>query len=433
MTVHHSKGLEYPVVFLCGAGKRFNKDDLQRSLIFHRNVGCASKLYNHELGETEDSILHVAVKLEIDAEQTEESIRTLYVALTRARERLYVTGTLSGNRASALAKAELVSRNDRAAILGCGSYLSWILAALQEKGGEALPYTLDFYSHIPVSLADEKIENETIVETVCEPLTDEPEEISLRYASILKNHSDFSYPLAFLQGLPTKAAASKLAPDLLDRLSDENDEDTVSEAQLELMLSKQPTFDELILASQKPSATDIGTATHTFLQFCNFERLAKIGVEEECAHLLANGFISETYANIIDRKQLDAFRQSTLMEELLSAKKVLREQKFNLFVPFLALTAKKDCPQQLADHSLFVQGSIDLLIETKDGDLILVDYKTDRITDAERKNPELFRARLKKTHENQLTYYKKAVEQLFSKAPDQICIYSLPLGELIAL
>lgn len=430
MTVHHSKGLEYPVVFLCSTGKYFNKDDLKDSLVYHRNVGCSSKLYHPEIGETQESILRLAARLEIDAEQTEESIRTLYVALTRARERLYVTGTLGGGRESALTSAELVRRGDRSAILGCNSYLAWILAALQEKRStQDTCYSLHFHSHVPIEFNPTN-STETQQESTDSDAS-ETTPIAIQYANVLKAQETFSYPLAFLQGLPTKAAASKLCPDLLDRLSTENEEDDISKVQLEQMLTAQPSFEELLFSSQNPSAADIGTATHTFLQFCNFRRLAKNGVEKECAELLANGFISEIAAKIVNVEQLNTFCQSELFQEILSAKSVLREQKFNLFIPFDELTVKQERIEQLHDHTLFVQGSIDLLIETLDGDWILVDYKTDRLTTAEKKNPALFRARMKQSHANQLSYYKKAVKQLFSKEPTKTYLYSLSLGEWI--
>jgi ATP-dependent helicase/nuclease subunit A len=121
------------------------------------------------------------------------------------------------------------------------------------------------------------------------------------------------------------------------------------------------------------------------------------------------------------------------MEEILSAKRVLREQTFKLFVPFSELTEKENLKKLFSEHSLFVQGSIDLLLETVDGDLILVDYKTDRMTAEERKNPSLFHARMKKTHGTQLFYYQKAVKQLFSGNTAKAWIYSLSLGEVIEI
>lgn len=434
MTVHHSKGLEYPVVFLCATGKQFNRDDLKKGLLFHRSVGCTSKLYRSDLGEAEESILRLAARMETDADQTEESIRTLYVALTRARERLYVTGTITSNRDTVLTKASLIQAGDRHAILGASSYLSWIIAALQNnQKTDRLPYQLHFYSHEPIFTEASAVALDTnaACENDLECRTESTaDETTAFYADILKKQGEYSYPLDFLQGIPTKAAASKLRPDLLDRLA--LDDDSALEAQLEIMLQAPPAFDDLLLSNQKASAADIGTATHTFLEFCNFERFNQIGVDGESERLVSDGFISEATQKLLNREQLEAFRNSDLMQEILSAKRIYREQKFTLFVPLSELTTSVNS-KKLQDHSLFVQGSIDLLLETNDGDLLLIDYKTDRLTKNELKSPVLFEKRLKEAHKSQLTYYQTAIKQLFSKEPDKTYLYSLPLGKAIEL
>ncbi len=432
MSVHHSKGLEFPVVFLCASGKGFIKDAGKSALLFHRNVGCATKLYQPELGECEESILRIAAQIEIETEQAEENIRTLYVALTRARERLYVTGTLPGSHATALASAALVKRHDRTSILGCNSYLAWILAALQEKSNQDKShYTILYHSHIPEQL-NTPVSSQSDAEGTKKPSSNQSvDPLAAHYAEIVKAHESFVYPLDFLRGLPTKAAASKLSPDLLDRLSDMDDEDSVSETQLDLMASKQPSFDELLAAHQKPTAADIGTATHAFLEFCDFAHFAKNGIDAECSRLLTERFLSETTAGLLDKAQLEAFRNSNLMEWILSAKTILREQKFNLLVPFDELTST---PREgLADHTLFVQGSIDLLIETADGEWILVDYKTDRLQAGEKNDVERFRRRMKAAHGNQLSYYQRAVRELFGALPVQTYLYSLPLGTALEM
>ena len=121
------------------------------------------------------------------------------------------------------------------------------------------------------------------------------------------------------------------------------------------------------------------------------------------------------------------------MEELRFAKRIYREQKFNLFVPYNELTTRKDLPLEVGSRTLFVQGSIDLLIETKDGELLLYDYKTDRIPNEEQLDEALLCQHMKDAHGNQLVYYQRAVRELFGKAPDKTYIYSLPLGRSIEI
>ncbi|MBQ9132387.1 MAG: hypothetical protein IJX62_07955, partial [Clostridia bacterium] len=222
MTVHHSKGLEFPVVFLCSCGNPFNKDDLKKHLLFHRDLGCATRLYNPDTGENEDNSLRVALSLKTDLEQTEESIRTLYVALTRARERLYVSGTLRGKWESAMSAASLIRRGNRSSILKCSNPLQWILAALLEKapGQEESPWSL---RHIPFGT----VERGADWEVAPHPEVTEPAKAPVhtpttqRYQRVWERQASFLYPRGYLDGLPTKAAASRLKPDLVDTLMDE--------------------------------------------------------------------------------------------------------------------------------------------------------------------------------------------------------------------
>jgi ATP-dependent helicase/nuclease subunit A len=156
--------------------------------------------------------------------------------------------------------------------------------------------------------------------------------------------------------------------------------------------------------------------------------LAQTSTEEEAEHLVADGFMSRRAADILHHKQLKAFCESDLMALIKLADKVERELKFGVLTPMRELTQNKELAAQLGEETLFVQGSIDLLLTLPDGRLILVDYKTDRISEAERANPALLAARLKDRHGHQLTCYANAIRDLLGRAPDEMRIYSLPLG-----
>lgn len=437
MTIHHSKGLEFPVVFLCACGSRFNTDSLQGSLLFHRKVGVATKLYRPDTKENENTILREAVKLEIDADQTEEGIRTLYVALTRARERMYVTGTTDGKIDSALTSAAMLRRGSRYSILSAGNNLRWILAALQEQDpnseNECFPIrTVPLTEEIcGIPLQDGIRADALPVATGSGSPTAKPSQNLYRH--ILEQQADFCYPLEHLRGIPTKAAASKLRPDLLDILTDDSEDDIALDAQIGMMQAAVPAFDSLLNVRGKPSAADIGTATHSFLEFCDLLALPSRGVEVETERLVAQGFLSSDSAAILHREQLELLLQSDLLQTVAKAKEVYREQKFNLLVPLPSLTKHPESRTELNGQTIFVQGSIDLLLRMPDDKWILVDYKTDRITEEEQKDPAKLQSDLTERHGNQLSCYAHAVEQLFGKVPDEVCIYSLPLGRMIRM
>ncbi len=433
MTMHTSKGLEYPVVFLCSCDKRFNTKSLDENLLFHRTLPCASKLFAPETVSNESGILREISKLEIQADEAEENIRLLYVALTRARERLIVTGTPDGSYDTMLNNADQILRGSRYSILYHGNFLRWILAALRDKtaGNREDPYTFRY-----VSLSDEL---ESLQSTVIEPesvqtaSSIESDTVFDMFRDILKRQKTFAYPLDGLNGIPTKIAASKLRSDLLDHLTDAESEEKALNTQIELMRSAAPSFENLLEQRKKATAADVGTATHSFLEFCDFDSLKTAGVRQEAERLVREKFILPETADLLAFDQLDAFLKSDLMELLQEAETVYREQQFSLSVPLSALTLTDADSPLYREQTVLVQGSIDLLLKMKDGRLILVDYKTDHLSYAEQTNKKLLAESMTKKHGDQLSCYARAVRNLFGKAPDRVYIYSLPLGACVPI
>ncbi len=432
MTVHHSKGLEFPVVFLCSCGSAFNKDDAKKSLMYRQGIGCASKLYDAETAQHQDTALRSAVKLALLEEQAEESIRTLYVALTRAKERLYVTGTLRGKWETALSTASLVQRSNRSSILECNSFLSWILASLCERSHEAE----DAYRllHLPYGTVEKGVrysdEREKAEASSTAPSISD---FTARLAQVAQRQGGSPPVPSTVAQVPSKLAASKLKPNLLDTLQQEDYDENAFRTQLELMRASQPSFERLMLTAEQPDAAEIGSATHAFLQYCDFRLLVQNGIEEECNRLLRRHFLDTATVNIIHREQLRLFCQSELLQWILNAKTVYREKKFGVLRPLSQLTEQEERKRLLSGRTVFVQGSIDLLLETSEGELLLIDYKTDRIDDAERNNLSLLCKSMTERHGTQLACYADAVEELFGKRPVGMYIYSLPLGKSIRI
>ncbi len=431
MTVHHSKGLEFPVVFLCNLGSPFNREDAKRTLVYHRAAGCATRLYNRETGESEDTALRTAVKLRINEEQTEESIRTLYVALTRARERMYVTGTLSGKWDSACTSASLIGRSQRAAILSVSNPLQWILASLEESVAqfETEDWKLTHHLFGTVEEGLPYLHSSPIKETEA-VLEGSP--TARRYADVLARRASFVYPQEHLHMLPSKIAASKIRSDLLETL-DSDEDNTALDMQIELMHNTTPSFDVLLNTERKPSAAEIGTATHIFMELCDYHSLVQNGVDSECERLVAGGFLTREGVGLLNRSHLEKFRTSDLMELIKEAKSIRREQKFSLLLPASKLTSDPALAEQIKGETVFVQGSIDLLLQMSDGKTVLIDYKTDRIPKEELADMTALTRRMMASHGEQLAAYARAIAQMFGNAPSDIRIYSLPLGRTIPL
>ena len=426
MTVHKSKGLEFPVVILAGCGSQFSRKSFSEPLLFHKSVGCASALFNPETGENEPTVLLSAVTEAIREEEREEEIRNLYVALTRARERLYVTGSLIGRaKAENLMKtASLIRRGARSSILGAGSRMVWILAALQNGG--------DFPFGIQTVSSDEAIPQ---AEPTAKIASDNaPAEIAPEKQPA--DAAPIPYRFAALQRIPTKAAASKLSPDLLDRITDEEDGEDSPEAlaaAIDLMQSQATDFDALLRDRKKAAPTEVGTAMHAFGEACDFRLWKEHGTEAEIERLSRADILHERTTALLDRPRLERFRNSALMDDILRAKEVLREQKFGLNLPLTALTRHPERFAGLERETVFVQGSIDLILIMPDGSLRVYDYKTDRLTDAECADPAILSHDLSLRHGNQLACYALAARGLFGRDPDFLGIYSFPLGAVIPL
>jgi len=427
MTVHHSKGLEFPVVFYAGTGASFNREDLKKTLLYHRDVGVAAKLYNRESGALEGSAIHAALKLRIREEQTEEEIRALYVALTRASERLYVTGTLRGAYESACTDVQSIRYGDRHSILKVSTALKWILASLQ-KNPEGAPFVLTPHAYGSVEAPSPT--------ATCEkdaPLPAPSANPRTQfYAEIAERQKHLRYPDAHLAGLPSKLAASKIHKDILDVLDAEEDTASSLKAQCDLLRTR-PSFEALRGESAHASATDIGTAMHTFLEFCDFKALTLHGARAERDRLLKEGFLTAEACSLLRMDRLEALCQSDLIDLVLCATEIRREQKFSMLLPMSSLTQKTERAKLLEGENVFVQGSIDLLLTMPDGRRILVDYKTDSLSPREIADPSSLQARFQRAHADQLTCYAQAIRQLFGKAPDEILIYSVSLGATVKI
>ena len=169
---------------------------------------------------------------------------------------------------------------------------------------------------------------------------------------------------------------------------------------------------------------------HLFLQFCNFEYAATHGITDELDRLLSLKYLPSNIKDLIYVDELEKFIESDLLTEILKAKRIIREQRFNVTLPPQSFTSDDSLIQKLQGEELAVQGVIDLIIITQDGKIKLYDYKTDRLTKEELSSPTLAKAKLEERHAQQLSYYAKACERLFGKKCDSVEIYSTHSAKL---
>lgn len=414
MSIHKSKGLEYRVCFLCGCGKGKNRSDENGRLLFDSSLGFAMYLPDPSGLVLCGNPLRSAVGIKISESASEEEMRVLYVALTRARERLIITAKSELSAAGELERArETVRFVDKCSALAAPRLLDHILGGIVTDpacrcnvfniGSDGIPEG----EHC-VSDSDDGADEQ---------------EISEADVALLRRTLEFEYPREFLKGIPKKLSVSELSDTVLD------DGGKSDDRQNERVLPRFMSGATDQLAASK------GTSTHVFLQFADFDRLRREGAESERDRLVKLGFITKEMADLVALPQIDAFASGEVMDRILSAAEVYREFRFNVALPASGFTANDELRGALeaSGTMLTVQGVFDCLFREVDGRLVLLDYKTDALTERERETEALGEDTLRRRHAPQLGYYAMAAECLFGKRPDEIYIYSLTLGRAVPL
>ncbi len=421
ITIHHSKGLEFPVCFVANATSRMSTKDAQKALLSDEYLGAALRLPNAGPFSRANTFFREAIAREILRQNKQEEMRILYVAMTRARERLYVTGNPQYGTASLLHRTALAATYPEAAFLTANgpSYMDWVLSALfrraYDRFAEIKIVEQDKLASAPASYAAGK---------QAAPLD----------AERLRAHFSFTYPYRHLTRLPAKLSVSHLSPGVLDVYDTDGvspaaltDEDT---EQLLHTFERVPRFGT---EKREVLAAARGTATHEFLQFCDFARAERFGVDDELARLIEARFLPPEDRELIRKDELERFFKSDFYRTLKNGRELHRETRFHIFLPAAEFTKDETFGKELDGEQLAVQGVIDLFYRDAEGHLVLCDYKTDRLTPAEQRDPALAARTLGERHRRQLSYYAKALAQLMGEAPHRVLIYSLPLGEAVEI
>ncbi|MBQ9748766.1 MAG: helicase-exonuclease AddAB subunit AddA [Clostridia bacterium] len=419
MTIHKSKGLEFPICFLCETGKRFHFPELKEKTILNTKLGISVKLSAHDGLFRLDSPLRTAAILDKKKDAVDEELRVLYVALTRAKERLIVTASVP-KKGLEEGKYE---RDDVSEYPLKRRYFSAHTLRHASNYAELMLTALACYDGFTL-LVDAKCEPVEEVSHETESGTCEDGMTYYEAKRLVQERLDFEYPYAHLTGIPSKLSVSKLHPAVLD----ESDEGVVQEDELPVQqamprfLMREPT--------EEITAAERGTAMHTFMQFCDFNAVRREGVEAELRRLVEERFLYQSDAEKINLYKLRAFFASKLAREMLRAERIYREKRFMIRYPASLFTETGD-KELLRGETLLVQGVIDCAFFNSLGELILVDYKTDYFA---RTTPrEEIEKTLRERHARQLGYYRYACRQLFGGEPKHTYIYAFALDDTVEI
>lgn len=402
-TMHKSKGLEFPFVFIAESSTKFSTQDKIKPYQFSYNLGLGFKLQNKANYEKYTTIPYEVISKSIQNQLVSEEMRLFYVALTRAKERLFITLDIQKNAASKAmefaSEITALGKITPGIVQKASSMSDWLFmtlithrksGALREKLGIYECYTndadfrIDYEEYMP-----EENESEIIDKTDAD-FSESDETLVSEIHKVFEFEYDQSNA-----NLSSKLSVSDIAKNNI--YSD-------------ILLSK-PKF-----ARSESGLTNAekGTALHKFLQFAEFEKLEN-DFDSELNRILSGGYISREQADSIRLQDIDSFINSELYQLIKNAKNVLRERKFLISIDELELN--DDFGEKYSGTDGMLNGIIDMIIENEDT-LILADYKTDRINDT-----DAFVGKYKK----QLLLYKKAAEKIYNKPVTSAIIYSFYL------
>ena len=411
MSIHKSKGLEFPVVFISGTGKQFNMQDLNNKILLHPEIGIGVKYIDYNKQIEYDTLSKQAMKERIKIETISEEMRILYVALTRAKEKLIITGYSKPEKEDEL--NDIISKYGETSYLVLKkyiSYLDWIrLVYISNKEKMSKLADINIYekSQILKSKSDKKESsiNSTDIKQKLEKELDEKE-----YKEIAKN-IEYKYKNQEATVIPNKTSVTEIK-----KLKSKNKDNEL--VTIEIPKPKFLQRDE----NEKITNAEKGTLIHLCMQKLNIiqKEYTVDDIKEFVQKLQKDNIISEKEYEAINIMKIYNFTKSNIWKELKQAKVVEREKSFYINIP------AKDVYGKDLDEQLLVQGIIDLYYIDKEDNLILVDYKTDYV---ENRDEQI----LINKYKMQLELYKKALESAMNKKVSRVYIYSTYLDRAIIL
>ena len=424
MSIHKSKGLEFPVVFLSNTGKQFNLNDLKENVLLHQDMGIGAKYIDYDMQIKYDTLSKQAIKNKILLETLSEEMRILYVALTRAKEKLFITGIVKDIKKELEKMASNIERygkeNDKInsiLIKKYRKYLDWILLVYQyEENYCKDKVDLNIYKKKELLNSFKKLDNKEI--DVIKELENNTKDIDKKELNRISNILNYEYPNILDTVIPTKTSVTnikKMQNENMIKVLQNRHEDFNKNVEKEITF-KKPEFlrnkqDEKITANM------IGTLVHLCLQKLDEKVDYNIDkLEELLEELVAKKIITTKEKEAIDLDKVLGFTKSKIWEELKTAKVIEKEKPFYINIPAKSIYNKD------TNENILVQGIIDLYYIDKDGNLNLVDYKTDFVENGN--EVELIRK-----YKSQLDLYKKALEQVYNKEVCNTYIYSVYLNK----
>lgn len=424
MSIHKSKGLEFPICFVACMDKEFNMSEIKPSVLIDADWGIASDyvdLTRRIKGKTLKKNVFAA---KIKRDTIGEELRVLYVAMTRAKEKLILTGCTDKY-------AELLESYQQFFQAGNEIPIHFL-----SEGKNMLDYILMSYVFhqknlkiAEVQMSDlEQNEHQALhsdvaarisLTDICRQHEQQLSEAQRQDLEKLKEKFAFIYPYKNLQGLHTKTSVSELKKAAMDEAQ--------LHPQFETQDKETPILPDFMKEKETSGGTDRGSAVHRFLELLDFKKYMAVDEEYLCDslmqdlnHFVEAGKILPEYASLISIEKIKKFFLSDIAKRMMKAAAEGRLYKEQPFV--LSLTADRLNPSFPQEERILIQGIIDVYFE-EDNQFVILDYKTDRIQTCEE---------LKARYEIQLAYYEEAVSRITGKTVKEKVLYAFALGKELA-
>ncbi|KJZ92772.1 ATP-dependent nuclease, subunit A [Clostridium sp. IBUN22A] len=444
MSIHKSKGLEFPVVFLCGTGKQFNLMDLNKNILYHDELGFGPDFVDLEKRVSIGTIAKEAIKKKMKLETLSEEVRILYVACTRAKEKLIITGTVNNIQksiekwvSSASLDYNLILPSE---ILKGKSYLDWIgMSLCQHNDGKVLREKIAVSNEISKddnSKWDIKLwKRSDIVVNNEDGKLEEEKEVKL---SILEEEYDkdvygevdkrlsYKYPLKESTKLKSNISVSDLKKRNAEFIDQHVESINIEEVESK---NKRTIITPKFLQEEKGlTAAEKGTAVHFVMKKIDLDKVSSIHeIKDQIQYLYENDFILEEEMKAVNPSKILNFFKSDLgkmMTELhKEGKKIYRELPF--YTEISSVNIDNTLSEEYENEKVRLQGIIDCFFEYN-GESILLDYKTDYVS----KDNE---AELQKKYIKQLDYYSDAVFMIIFLKVSKRYLYSFYLEKVIEI
>ena len=429
MSIHKSKGLEFPVVILAGTGKQFNMQDLNGNLLLDQDLGIGPQYIDYKRHIKFKTLPKRAISIKAKKEAISEEMRVLYVALTRAKEKLIIVGRQKDVNKKMQEKQNILEIYSQTInpflVQKYKTYLDWLELIYLKEGNENTKniFTLDIYkkSEIINNLNQEKNEEQDIYNLIKEK-TQEVNKDSEEEKSI-KKLLDWKYKYNNLEGIPTKTSVTKIKEITnIEEVKEKTRQLNINieeNQKISASITEKPKFlneDKEI----KISNAQKGTLMHLCIQKMDEKKDYNLDkINELISELQEKNLITQIEANSINKQKLLEYTKSKLWDMLKNAKEIHKEKPFYINIKASRLY---DNISNENDENILVQGVIDLYFITNLDKLVLIDFKTDYI-----QNEEEFVNKYKR----QLELYKEALEQSLNRKVDQIGLYSLYLNKTL--